>query len=190
MGGALVLGSAALVVGLQVTSCLDVAEGSVVESAQYTAYADRLSHTPQQALLTSDLSGPGQSAPSAAALDSLPLQVEISDGSGGTYRLYLDRPIAKGMTLSDFAAAGGITLNQMPLVADDYIAALLKSEPDRAVAVTIGGHPGVLTWADPDENGVRPHHLYWRDDNFGHEIIAVRSAAAIINLARHLACAG
>jgi hypothetical protein len=45
-----------------------------------------------------------------------------------------------------------------------------------------------LTWADPDEQGRRPHHLYWTSGGYNFALYGNRSAEEILTLGRELAC--
>lgn len=182
VAAALVVGSAAVVRGIAGLSCLSVPEGAITESTVFTPYEDRLTRTPESPILK------GQEAPSTASeetFDGLPLRLE----RGGS-KFFLDGEIGPNMTPSEFAAAGGVRFYRVTLdpAGESYVVAMLRDFPGRAVAVDVGGHKGVLTWADPDANGTRPHHLYWADGAFGYVIIAVRSPAVMLNLARGVVC--
>lgn len=196
LGAVIVLASGALAVrGVSVAqSCLDVAEGAIVESQGFTPYEAQLTRQPD--LPMTDAIAPlslnaGSAAVPSDALDGLPLQGVAGGGNGGIYQFFLDRPLGRDLTISAFTASGGIRYSRLPNDGgDDYVKYMLQEFPSRAVPVEIAGHPGVLTWADPDANGVRPHHLYWSDGTYGYVLIADRRAASIVNLARHLACQG
>ncbi len=192
VGASLLLsGVAVTACSVAVVSCWNVAEGDVVESNEFTPYESRLTHVPERPMLAGNAEpnlDAGDASVPSNKLDGLPLQW-VSDGSGGTYQVFLDRPIDAELTISAFTSASGIRYNRLPIDGgDDFVPYMLGEFPSRAVPVEIGGHPGVLTWGDPDANGVRPHHLYWSDGVYGYVLIAERSAASIVNLGRDLAC--
>ncbi len=93
------------------------------------------------------------------------------------------------MSTSHFAAAGGIELDRDPIGAGTPFAGyLLSAFPDRAGEVAIGPFKAALVWADPLESGVRPHNLYWSDDEYNYALIADRSAVEIVSLGRSMVC--
>lgn len=65
---------------------------------------------------------------------------------------------------------------------------LLADFPDRAIPVQVGSLAGAMTWADPLANGVRTHNVYWSDGTYNYSLIANRSGAAALTLARGMAC--
>ncbi len=58
----------------------------------------------------------------------------------------------------------------------------------RVTPVRIGGHDGVLRWADPDADGSRPHHLQWGEGPCSWTLIGIRQPEEIVALARGLVC--
>jgi hypothetical protein len=196
LGAVGVLGLGALAVrGVSVAqSCFEVAEGAIVESQEFTPYEAMLTSSPERPMSVAKAPlnlNAGSAAVPGNTLDGLPLQQVAFDKAGGIYQFFLDGPIEPDLTVSAFTAAGGIRYSRLPTDGnDDYVNSMLKEFPGRAVPIEIAGHAGVLTWADPDAHGVRPHHLYWSDGTYGYVLIADRSAVSIVNLARNLACGG
>jgi hypothetical protein len=113
------------------------------------------------------------------------------------FRLFLDHPLDRSMTLTDVLTEGGISFLQYPVAPSDSSAQLIVFVDGKAVAVDIGRravtveigpYAGSLIWGDPLATGVRPHHLFWSDGELGYTLIADRSAVAITNLARSMVC--
>lgn len=189
------------------TSCAVLKEGKIVESHAFTPYGQRYGppEGPIRGPGSRDALPPHRWIPTDT-LDGLPLQYATGDTSLGRrvsapseFRLFLDRPVDRSMTLTDVLTAGGISFRQYPV---DPVAPGVTSpqlivfvggravavEIGRAVAVEIGPYAGSLTWGDPLATGVRPHHLFWSDGVLGYTLIADRSAVAITNLARSMVC--
>jgi hypothetical protein len=98
--------------------------------------------------------------------------------------------ITSDTTLSDFLAGGGLLLSVTPGSGD--AAQALKDDPeggDRVTLVQVGSFNAALTWADPDENGVREHNIIWSSPGVGiFKIEAVLPAVDLVNVARELVC--
>jgi hypothetical protein len=192
-GIALVLGASAVVVattrGSTSSGCGPV-DAPIAQSARSTPYESRRSQLPDP-LLNPD----GDALPTTrfdGRIDSLhgvPLRWASVADDGAVYLYFLDEEIGPRLTLSGFSAAGGIELDRDPGGADEPLAAhLLETQPGRSVPVTLGTYRAALVWADPDVNGIRPHHLYWSDGTWNFALTAVSEPEQIVSLGRELAC--
>lgn len=161
--------------------------GPIAESSRFTPYGARLSHLPERPV-TSTGGPPHSGDRQPESLDGLALRWVIGDGDRAFYRYFFSRPMT-GESLPEFHGGGGIQLDR-DLVApgQDFTDELLKTLGDRAVEVQIGDHRGALVWADPESNGVRPHHLYWSDGTYNYTLAAVRGPIRMVELGRELEC--
>lgn len=172
------------------TSCATLREGQISESEKFTPAEW------QRGFNVGRLNPSGAGTPAiptdalvpSNTLDGLPLQWAAAGEADTLYRYFLDRPHSADLTISTFLAAGGVEFDRDPARGESFAAYLLASEGERAVAVDLGPYQAALTWADPLENGVRPHDLYWSDGMFNYGLIADRSAVALVNLARGMVC--
>ncbi len=167
-------------------------DGPIAESDTFTPYESTLGHLPE---LPIDPTGRGPSPVPAdaevASIGGLPRRLTVVSGNGAVYQYFLETEIGSEMTLADFHAAGGVELDRDPAGGNEsYPEYLLDFLDDRAVEVQVGDHTGALTWADPDINGLRPHHLSWTDGEWNYALIADRSAEELLSLARDLVCGG
>lgn len=166
-------------------ACMPAQPGTIVESQEFTPYGEQLTTSPDRPMTVARAPmnlDAGSAALPSNMLDGLPLRTTARDGGEGVYQFFLDESIGPEMTVSEFAAAGGIRYIRLP--ADrgpEYVADVLKDLPGRAIPVDIGGQDGVLTWADPDAHGVRPHHLQWSDGAYVYMLIAVRTPEAMVS---------
>jgi len=118
----------------------------------------------------------------------LPRQWAITDPDGAVYLYYSDEPIDTATTLSEFRAAGGVSLEVTPS-ADFGLKQLIDQVGDRAVPVEIGEQSGVVIWADPsDSSGRRNHHVYWETDGQLFGLLIDRPAEKAVTVAREVAC--
>jgi hypothetical protein len=123
------------------------------------------------------------------SIDGLPFRWVVLGLSGAVYQYFLDSPIPASMTVSEFLGAGGIQFDRDPAQGTESFAEyMLATLGDRAVRVEVGEHVGAMTWADPDEQGRRPHHLYWTSGGYNYALYGDRSAEEILTLGRELAC--
>lgn len=163
-------------------------EGPIVESAKFTPYEARLSHFPS-APITSAGEPPDSSDSDVAPIDGLPLRWKAGDGDRSSYQYFFEREIRRDVTVPQFQAAGGIELNRDAVPnGQDHTSELLATHGERAVQVQLGDYKAALVWADPESNGVRPHHLYWSDGTYNYALYAVRSPVRLIELGRELVC--
>jgi hypothetical protein len=174
------------------SACSPLEPGSIVESADFTPWEERLTHSPPRPMSVAgrvpNLDA-GDAAVPFGTIDGMPLQDVSRNGFGGVYQFFWDRPIAGGITLSAFTAGGGIRYTRLATNARvDLIEEAARELGPRATRVDVGPHRGLLTWADPDENGLRPHHLQWSDGRYVHMLVANRPPEYIVNLGRGLAC--
>jgi hypothetical protein len=172
-------------------SCLTLAEGDIVESQTFTPYGLRFTQLPERPINPTGQAAP-QPAPDGQAgtntLDGMPLQLALS-GGGGLSQYFWDQPLGPDITPAAFSAAGGLTLARGPSLYGRALASELARElGDRAVLVDLGSFEGALTWGDPEANRVRLHYLSWSDGTYAYQLVADRSAAQIVNLARGMVC--
>ena len=172
-------------------SCFQLAAGArIPESSSFTPYAARLTQlleTPIKSSAKASIDVPTAAVVSGGLIDALPIQHVVTTASGAVYQYFLDRPLGTGMTPSDFAAAGGIQYQRDPIEQSAPFARdLLAQLKERAVLVRVRGYDATLTWADPLENGIRTHNLYWSDGFYNYALIANRPAEALVNLGRSL----
>lgn len=186
----LTLGAGRLLLGVGAAGCAIARDGEIVESQEFTPYDQRRTHVPEVAINPS-----GEKAPVIPTdnvvrnntLDGLPLQWAIAGSDRVLVRYFLADTIGADVTASAFWAAGGARLDRNS--ADGWLPEAYASDiGPRAQIVDVGAYKGVLTWADPGPTGVRPHHLSWSDGTDTYTLIAVRSAAQIVTLARGLVC--
>lgn len=182
------LGFGAVVSGALSTGCGMLAEGSIVESQEFTPA--EMQRGGREYVVTSafplleDLPRAGPER-----VDGLPIQWISNVGAGSLYIYYLDSPLGSTMTISEFLSAGGIAFLIEPRDGGPSFADSLPGLVGaRATEVQVGGVKGVLTWADPTRTGVRSHNLYWADDQTNYSLIAVRGPEELVNLGRGIAC--
>jgi hypothetical protein len=168
--------------------CGPVAEGTIVESDEFTPYGARFGSIATDRGL-SDTTGapPAQANFKTLELGGMARRATIVSGDG-VFGYFFDESIDH-LTMREFARLGGIELGQTPITGAGSFHEYLRSMAgDRAVAVKIGPYKGTLTWADPDVNGTRTHNLYWSDEVNNYSLITDQSAARVLNLARSLVC--
>ncbi|HYN37133.1 MAG TPA: hypothetical protein VEV82_09190 [Actinomycetota bacterium] len=165
--------------------------GPIAESTQFTPYGQRLSYLASEDVAITD--GGGQAVTSSERrVDGLPLRWQVGDGVRSSYQYFLETELDRQLTVPGFLAAGGIQLDRdLVTDGDPYTAAdVIAQVGDRAVKVQIGDYEGALVWADPENNGARPHHLYWSDGTYNYALIAVRDPQRMVQLGRELVCGG
>lgn len=174
-------------------ACRPQADGSIVESGQFTPY-EAMRSGPHEFPIDS-VGLPADRAPANSVMPpnrlfDMPRQHVVVSGRS-LYQYYLDRPLDESMTPSVFAQVGGIQFEREHRTdTTDFASHLSREVGGRAVPVDIGPYRGVVTWADPASNGVRTHNVYWSDGAFEYALIADRSAEALVNAARALVCSG
>jgi hypothetical protein len=119
-------------------------------------------------------------------LDGQPLW--WATGAGDDTYLYFSQNASASTTLSGLLGGGGIVLERNRANDSAFVDYLLDQLGDRATPINIGQHRGVLTWADPDANGIRTHNLYWFDGAYIQALIADRPAWKLVNIGRDLVC--
>ena len=172
--------------------CQPLAEGAIAESQRFTPYEQRMSHLRDAPLNPEGLAvaalPPDELVP-GETVDGLPVQWAVQVQDGSVYRYFSTSKFGPDVTLPDFLVAGGIELDRNPTSAGgDVVSELAATLGARAVAIDVGPHKGILTWADPMANGVRPHYLSWSDGTANYTIVADRSAVALVSLVRGLIC--
>ena len=184
---ALLVAASAVVAGAQTPEGCDSTVGPLAESSEFTRYDTRLSHLPDFALTTW-----GEAATSSdRRMDGLPLRWVAGDGERSFYEYFFEREFDPSLTLPVFLRAGGIQLDREVADGDPYTAAdVVAQVGERAVEVQIGAYEGALVWADPESNGVRPHHVYWSDGTYNYKLVADRDPERMVRLAREFACGG
>jgi hypothetical protein len=125
---------------------------------------------------------------SPTTLDGRTVRWVVAMDDGSVARYFFDRPISSSLTPEDFWAQGGVQLERHPSTGVAFYGVVLQEFPERAVPVKVGAFDGAMTWADPASNGVRTHNVYWSEDQYDYALIADRSAAAAVTLAREVAC--
>jgi hypothetical protein len=163
----------------------------ISENPAFTAWEDRRTHLPEFPL--SSYGGPLNHVPESAlvktnTIDGLEIQWGLATQGGAVYLYFLDRPVDKELTVTQFYASGGIHVAQEPLDAGGYSEDVLSTLESRLLTVELGKHSGILTWADPLKDGTRTHNLYWSDGEFTYSIIGDRSPVDIVNLGRSIVC--
>lgn len=114
----------------------------------------------------------------------------------GFVSTYFAESFPPGIRLSEFVASGGIQLDQQPSMTEidesgnsvTYTQRLAVQVGARGLLVQLGPYEGLLTWADPDVRGTRPHHLYWSTEDNDFALIADRTAEELLSLGRELVC--
>ena len=169
-------------------SCASMAEGVIVESAEFTPY-DQMRTKPLDPIVIGTSAAESVSAMAQyglATVSGLPLRHTVSATDGSVYAYYLDGDL-NGLTRSEFLRLGGIEFDQ-DTGDGSFAKYLLDTFRHRAVPVTIGSFEGAVTWGDPLADGVRPHGVYWSDGKYNYSLIADRSAADLVSLARDIVC--
>jgi hypothetical protein len=184
---ALVVAGTVVLAKAQIPTGCDTAVGPITESNQFTPYDGRLSHLPDV-----HLTFEGQAVTSSdKRVNDLPLRWIAGDGERSLYQYFFEREFDPKLTLPAFLADGGIQLDRESADGDPFTAAdVVAQVGERAVEVRIGDSEGALVWADPESNGVRPHHVYWSDGTFNYILIAVREPERMVQLARGIVCGG
>ncbi|GAA4733781.1 hypothetical protein GCM10023350_16700 [Nocardioides endophyticus] len=160
------------------------------ESPSFTPYERRLTHSP----FPDDLAVRAVETPPLGLPDTLDgLAVvgasEAEHGAGSTVA-YGGAAPKEGR--SAFLRSGGLLVVLSPGVAGESVARDLAGDPlvaDRIVQTTVGEHDAAVTWADPDESGLRPHHVLWTEPS-GQEIdlVGVRAPEELVAIARDWVC--
>lgn len=177
--------------------CAEAVE-PIEENPDFVPYEDRLSHNPfdQQRWSIAPLSErgvlPSQLDTAPPTLDDLPA-VAADITANDYYTLAYGERAPEG-TQSEFLKSGGLVLEISPgeKGGGSSIARDLYNDSngdDRIVLVPVGEFEAAVSWADPDENGVREHHVLWTDE-LGHDVnlYGVRSAEDLVAIARGVAC--
>jgi hypothetical protein len=111
-------------------------------------------------------------------------------GGVATYAYSADyRP---GVSRSAFLKQGGLLLDVTPGVQGLPLTEGLMADatPGRLIETTVGSFPAVVSWADPDASGLRPHHVIWSDaaTTTDFNLVGDRAAVVLLNAARSFAC--
>jgi hypothetical protein len=123
-------------------------------------------------------------------INRLPERFASLDSDGGAYQYYFNEPLTADIKRSEFQANGGIELAaNKEQEGQDYAAAVLEREPERAVPVQIGDSDGVLIWADPEfSDDMRMHLVIWDQDGYVYSLTMNADAEAAIETARSVSC--
>lgn len=205
-GGVAILSRTHAATAASSEACIASAEmqaKSLVESQEFTPFAKKRSTPPNLPLdetTTPVLPGnraaaipsgrSGKAAPASLAAQ-LTLQAVTTAQAGGAHLYYADSPIAKGMKFDQFAVSGGALLSVEATndATRNYAEDLRLSLGDRAVPLALGPYSATLVWADPMENGVRTHNLYWSTTEYNYSLIANLSPDLVAGLGASIACA-
>ena len=169
-------------------SCDPVAPASIVENEAFTPSGARLSNFPDEPIvLTVATAFRPRYAPER--IGGLPISWQAANHWYSEV-VYFDGPIDPALTRPELIVAGGLILrsNRWDPGLGPVVSGLKHELGDRVVEVKIGPYDGGLVWADPMSNGVRPHQLSWSDGRMAHRLIGVRTAEAIVDLARAAVC--
>lgn len=167
--------------------------GPIVENAAYTSDDGRLSHlpfadAPMGLAPVTDATPLPDGIP--ASIDGLPLVGLLEQASFVTaaYAASPDHDVRPSQLLE----AGGVLLFRSDTNGDDVAAELARSRAtrDRTTLVEVGPHRAALTWADPDERGVRQHHVLWTEGHHQVDVQAVRAPEDLVAAVREWTCAG
>jgi hypothetical protein len=107
---------------------------------------------------------------------------------GDTLIVYYGSEPLKDMNPRYAFSDGGVALTVSPSDNSNVQSGISAMIGDRAIKVQVGGSDGVLTWADPGEDGLRPHHVIWTEYGQSFDLAGVRGSAEIVTVARSLAC--
>lgn len=172
-------------------TCAAVAEGSIRESTASVRYSDRLTRMAELPILNglgANQAIPAESRFKPTSIDGRSRQHSATGERGSVTMYFLDRPLGS-LTASELLAAGGIVLSQDPRIQHRTMAdAAMARFPDRVITIKIGPHDGAVVWGDETRSGIRPHVVVWSDDSFEYRLDGDRSAAALVTVARSLAC--
>jgi hypothetical protein len=174
---------------IAVEGCSEKVE-PIHENPSFTPYDQRLSHNP----FADDLAvQPIEVAPAGLpnTLDGLPVVAAFeADHRAGSTTAY--GKVAPENGQSAFLRSGGLLVYLSAGVAGESIAHDLAGDPvlaDRVVLTTVGEYDAVLTWADPDEQGLRPHHVLWTEPSGEQvDLVGVRAPEELVAIARDLVC--
>ena len=190
--GALVAGAVLLLrspSGSGTGPCSEVAAGSIRESQEFTPAEQQRGRLPERPIVDGPGLTPlprGDGVP--LLIDGRPLQYAIASAQG-PYLFYLNVPLGPEMTRSDFLKAGGLSYDALSIdEGEPFPPALLAQVGDRATPVEVGEYEGALVWADPTEENVRAHGLYWADGTTNYSLVAARGPEYLVNLGRGLVC--
>jgi hypothetical protein len=165
--------------------------GPIEESRSFTPYERRLTHNP----FADDLPVRAvEAAPSGlpGTLDGLPMVAAAEEEhAAGSTVAYGEAAPKQGR--SEFLRSGGLLVVLSPGVAGESVARDLAGDPvvaDRIVLTTVGEYDAAVTWADPDEHGLRPHHVLWTEPPSGQQVdlVGVRAPEDLVAIARDWVC--
>jgi hypothetical protein len=168
-------------------------DGTIAESQSFTPYGLRRGSQLQNGYLLQGANESGSFVPSRDVVGRSEIGGQARrhtvDAGEAVYAYFLNQSMTE-LTRSDFMRLGGIEFHQEPVdsTTGSFAAMLLASLGERAVPVQVGSFQGALTWADPDVGGIRTHNIYWSDGLHNFALIANRSGADVVTLARDLAC--
>lgn len=171
----------------------------IKENPDFVPYEHRMTQTPIEepwSIVPLSERGvlPSQLDAEAPVLDGLPaVATEII--AGDYYTVAYGERAPEG-SQSEFLKAGGLVLEVTPAEQGDKTSTSIARDlyndsngDGQIVLVEVGEYEAAASWADPDENGVREHHVLWTDRS-GHDVnlYAVRGAEELVGLARGLVC--
>jgi len=174
--------------------CGPVVPGSLNENAEFTPYESMRSRLPDYELPRAT-GIPGFAKIRDQVIGGLPRQSDVVTDEG-TVVTYFAKDFPPGIRLSEFIVSGGIQLHQLPSTTEvdesgrsvSFTERLTRQVGARGLRVQVGPYNGLLTWADPDVLGTRPHHLYWSTEDADYTLIADVSAEELLALGRDLIC--
>jgi hypothetical protein len=168
--------------------CSEVATGTIHESQEFTPAEQQRGLRPERPIVNGPGITPLPRSGVPLLIDGRPLQYAIASGQG-PYLFYLNVLLDREMTRSDFLKAGGLAYEALSIdEGEPFPPALMAQAGDRATPVAVGEYDGALVWADPTEDNVRAHGLYWADETTNYSLVAVRGAEYLVNLGRGLVC--
>ena len=163
----------------------------IVESKEFVSFGSQMTTNPFVGRLSlqplSNLTLPGWIPPELDGVDALG-----ATASGGSITVAYGTEKQTGKYRSDLLAAGAILLDVAPIARNQNIAEELASDSDTAGRVTVvpvAKFDAAVTWADPNEQGIREHHVLWSDPGgLQYDVSGVRAPEALVGIARELAC--
>lgn len=163
----------------------------MAEDPSFTPYASRLSHPPfanEPLALRPVIDGTTPPDGIPTELEGLPL-VGILESPASTTAAYAT-VLGPSTRPSQFLESGGILLNRYASngdsIADDLRAD--RDIGDRVSIVDVGPYRAAVTWADPDERGVRVHHVLWTEGYEEVDVYAVHEAELLVAATRQWVC--
>jgi hypothetical protein len=102
--------------------------------------------------------------------------------------MYTSLPPEKATSDAVLAQGGAVLDAGLTEPGTDVVRDMTAVIGDRAVPVEVGPYKAVLTWADPNAQGLRTHHVTWVEGSTTYELILDRSAEETVAAARSIVC--